>query len=160
MAKFRIDYMEPALALTTTFASHSVNGVTPRRQKVLEIAMFSEDASDQWARILGRRFRTDAGTSTAVVPTALNDAIPGTVAAEAFIGAAGENHTVEPGYYPAVPRDVFQFEVLFRLPLMYYAPPGAEVIVPALSADGIGYFPSAKGGTTPPFLMAVILDEQ
>ena len=76
---------------------------------------------------------TAAGTSTAVVPIALDPADP------ASVGVAGENHTVEPTVTAAA--ELWENAVNQRATLQFFSPPGAEFVMPATAANGAVWQP-------------------
>lgn len=157
MAKFRADFIDAAIAVnTTTAGTHSSSGTAVRRHKILEFSIGVETPADQTFRITGQRYTAD-GSNTAVVPTALDYAIPGTATAEAFLGLAGEAFTVEPTYTATL--YVFNQVVSMRNPLLYYAPPGAEIVVPAVNEMGVGWWFGAVSSGTPAAVSSVIVEE-
>lgn len=165
MATFRIDYVCPAVAADVTFASHGAStGTAVRRHRVLEIMIDADARSAAAFRLVARRYRTTHGTSTAVVPTALDYAIPGTAAAEAFLGVAGENHTGEPGYpAPGFELDVLTRDFYGREGMHWRAETPTAGILVAAEANGIGYLITDVGGSgagsTFPLTMSVIVEE-
>lgn len=157
MAKFRADFIDAAIAANTTFAgTHAVSTTAVRRHKILEMSVGVETPADQTMRISADRY-TAAGTATAVVPTALDYAIPGTATAEAFLGVANEAHTVEPTYTATL--KLFNKVVSMRAPLLYYAPPGAEIVIPAVTANGVGWRYEAISSGTPAAVADMLIEE-
>ena len=156
MPHYRADFIEGTLTVSVTVGSHGASNATQlRRHKVLELTFGVEAPADQTVRLTGQRYSA-AGTSTAVVPTPI-DALEGALTTPAMLGVAGENHSVEPTYTATL--IVFNFVVHMRNPLLYYAPPGAEVVVPGTNASGIGYFPGAISSGTPAAVASVLLEE-
>jgi len=107
-----------------------VSTTQARRGKIYDI-MFGSEATPNDAAILWTFQRyTAAGTSTAVTPQALDPADA------AFLGQAGENHTIEPTYTASA--------ILLNVPLnqratyRWVAAPGGELVYPATTANGIG----------------------
>lgn len=157
MAKFRADFLDSAIAASTTVAgTHASSTTALRRHKILEFSCGVETPADQTFRLTAQRY-TAAGTATAVVPTALDYAIPGTAATEAFLGVANEAHTVEPTYTATL--ILFNEVVSMRNPARYYAPPGAEIIIPAVNANGVGWFYGAISSGTPAAVAAALIEE-
>lgn len=155
MAKFRADFIDAAIAVNTTVAGSHCSA-TVRRQKILEFSIGVEAPADQTFRLCAQRY-TAAGTKTDVVPTALDYAIPGTVAAEAMLGVCSEAHTVEPTYTATL--YLLNKVVSMRNPLLYYAPPGAEIVIPAVAANGVGWWYQAVSSGTPAAVADMILEE-
>ena len=157
MAKFRADFIDAAIAASTTVAaSHSSSGTAVRRHKILEFSIGVETPADQTMRITAQRY-TAAGTATAVTPTALDYAIPGTVGAEAMLGVCNEAHTVEPTYTATL--IVFNKVVSMRNPMTYYAPPEAEIVVPAVNVNGVGWYYGAISSGTPAAVADMLIEE-
>jgi hypothetical protein len=159
MAKFRADFIDAGIAVNTTVAAtYSSSGTAVRRHKILEFSIGVETPSDQTFRLTAQRF-TAAGTiGAAVVPTALDYAIPGTATAEAFLGLAAEGAwSVEPTYTATL--YVFNKVVSMRNPMTYYAPPDAEIIVPAVNANGVGWWYAAISSGTPAAVADMIIEE-
>lgn len=154
MPAYRADFLKAIIGTAVTVGSHGASsGTRARRHRVLEISFASEDPSDAMCRVVGTRY-TAAGTSTAVVPTPLD------MADDAFLGVAGEAHSIEPTYTVGPPPlIVFSEEVHFRAPARYYPPPGREIVIPATNAAGVGYTTPDISAGTPSFMMAVILEE-
>ena len=156
MPHYAVDFIESAIGASVTFGSHGASNATQlRRHKVIEFSFSVETPADQTARITGQRYSA-AGTSTAVVPTPLF-ALEGALTTPAMLGVAGENHSVEPTYTATL--IVFNKVVIMRNQLLYYAPPGAEIVVPGTNASGIGWFPGAISSGTPAAVAQVILEE-
>jgi hypothetical protein len=155
MAKFRADFIDAAIAVNTTIAGTHA-GATERRHKILEFSIGVEAPADQTFRLTAQRY-TAAGTKTDVTPTALDYAIPGTVAKEAMLGVASEAHTVEPTYTATL--YVLNKVVSMRNPLLYYAPPGAEIIIPAVANNGVGWWYAAISSGTPAAVADMIIEE-
>jgi len=86
-------------------------------------------AADQFIRWVMQRY-TAAGTSTSVTPTAID---PGDGAA---LLTAGENHSSEPTYTSG--GELFDISLHDRLPYTWNCRQGAEIVIPATSANGIG----------------------
>lgn len=154
MPRYRADFIDSVINTTTTVFSHGASSTTrARRHRVLEIHFGVEDPADQVVRLVGTRY-TAAGTSTAVVPTPLD------MADDAFLGVAGEAHSAEPTYTSGPPPlIVFSAAVHMRNPLVYYAPQGAEIVVPATNAAGVGYTTPDISSGTPSASAALLLEE-
>src|SRR5687767_15452291 len=95
MARFSADFQRTASTTGTVGSVGAVSTTQARRGKIYDL-MFGSEATPADAAILWtlRRY-TAAGTSTAVTPQALDSADA------AFLGQAGENHTIEPTYTAA-----------------------------------------------------------
>lgn len=119
------------LSTTATWGSFGASsGTQARRLKLLYLAVGSEATPADAAVLLTAQRYTAAGTSTAVTPSPLD------LADAAMLGVAGENHTVEPTYT----ANLIMLSAAFhqRAGFVYYAPPGAEITVPATNAAGVG----------------------
>lgn len=137
MAKYSV-----SLARTSsTTASLGVIGATatPRRIKLYECTVGSDNTpGDNTLKFVFQRF-TAAGTSTAVTPQPLD------LADAAALTAAGTTNTVEPTYTAGA--------VLLTIPLnqratfRWVAPPGGELVTPATNAAGLGVATPVAGGT-------------
>ena len=151
MPKYRADFIDAAIGVNTTIGSHGASSATQaRRHKLLELFVGIEDPADQVARLVAQRYTVD-GTGTAVVPTPLDPADA------AMLGEAAEAHTVEPTYTGVL--YVAAFDIHMRNPLLYYAPPGGEIVVPATDDSGIGYWWADISSGTPSAMATVLLEE-
>jgi len=126
-------YAVTALGDIGPTAGLTVGGLTASTSTRGRIFSFSigmmETAADQFIRwILGRY--TAAGTSTGVTPCELD---PGDGAA---LLAGGENYSAEPTYTSA--KELFDLSIHDRIPYTYHCRPGAEFVIPATAANGIG----------------------
>lgn len=101
-----------------------------KRLKIHYVAAGSDASADSaWEAVLQRT--TANGTSTSVTPQLLD---PADGAASATAGAA---HTVEPTYTSnAVMLSLAGHQ---RATLQWYAPPGAEIVIPVTNDAGIGF---------------------
>ena len=130
MANFAADFQRTASTTATLGSVGAVSTTQARRGKIYDI-IFGSEATPADAAILWtfRRY-TAAGTSTAVTPQALDPADA------AFLGQAGENHTIEPTYTAGA--------IMLNIPLnqratfRWVASPGGEIVYPATTANGIG----------------------
>lgn len=151
MPVYSADFLRD-LSTTATWGSFGASsGTQARRIKLLYLAVGSEETpADAAIQLTAQRY-TAAGTSTAVTPQPLDPADA------AFLGVAGENHSVEPTYTAAA----IVLNVAFhqRAGFVYYAPPGAEITVPATNAAGIGFQTDAISSGTPSSTMTVHLLE-
>jgi len=140
MAKFAADFQRTAGAAVSLGSIGAVSTTQARRGKIYDI-LFGSEAVPADAGLLWQFNRyTAAGTSTAVTPQALDPADA------AFLGQAGENHTVEPTYTANA--------ILLNVPLnqratfRWVAAPGGELVYPATTANGIGVrTPTISSGT-------------
>jgi len=130
MANFSADFQRTASTTASLGSIGAVSTTQARRGKIYDI-MFGSEATPNDAAILWTFQRyTAAGTSTAVTPQALDPADA------AFLGQAGENHTIEPTYTARA--------ILLNVPLnqratyRWVAAPGGELVYPAQTANGIG----------------------
>jgi len=123
------------------------SGTQARRLKLLYLHFGTESTpADQAINLVAQRYSA-AGTSTAVTPKPLDLADP------AMLGVAGENHTVEPTYTAA--EVMLSLSTHQRASIVYYAPPGAEITVPATNAAGIGFQTDTISSGTPTASMTV-----
>ena len=125
---YSVDFLDTNTVTTTQGGLTSAATIRPA---IYDLTLGSEAAPvDQAARYNLERY-TAAGTSTAVVPQALDPGDP------ASLAAAGENHSVEPTYTAAA--------ILLSFPLHQRATyrwvangPGREIKLPATAANGVG----------------------
>ena len=153
MAKYAAEFNRNLSTTEATIgAHHASSGTQLRRQKLLYLAVGSESTPADAAWLFkAQRYATTVGTSTAITPKPLDKAD-----SSAMLGVAGENHTVEPGYVAG--EVMLACGVHQRAPFIYYAPPGAEIVIPAANAEGIGYHGDASTGT-PSVSMIVHIEE-
>jgi hypothetical protein len=122
-----------------------------QRTASLTLSLGSETAPADIAMLFTVRRYTAAGTSTAVTPLALDPADP------AFLGQAGENHTVDPTYTANA--------ILLNIPLnqratfRWVAVQGGELVYPATTANGIGIETDVISSTTPLVTAQVHVEE-
>ena len=136
------------LSTTASVGSFGASsGTQARRLKLLFLHFGTESApADQALNLECHRY-TAAGTSTAVTPSPIDLADP------AMLGVAGENHTVEPTYTAGL--SMLSLSTHQRVPIVYYAPPGAEITVPATNAAGLGFQTDTISSGTPTASMIV-----
>jgi hypothetical protein len=129
MAKYSAQFNRAASAAAAV-GTITADATTPRRQKIYDLLVGSEAVPADFAFLWTLDRCTTAGTSTAVTPTKLD---PGDAVA---LADAGENHTAEPTFTAG--------EVLLSIPLnqratiRWVAPPGGELVIPAVASNGIG----------------------
>jgi len=141
-----------SLSTTATWGSFGASsGTQARRLRLLYAAGGAEATPADAAVLLTAQRYTAAGTSTAVTPSPLDLADP------AMLGVAGENHTVEPTYTAGLVMLSIPFHQ--RAGFVYYAPPGAEIVVPATNAAGIGFQTDTISSGTPASSMIVHIQE-
>ncbi len=121
--------------LDTNTVDITVGGLTSAatiRPRIYEFSIGSAATpADQAAAYHLERY-TAAGTSTAVVPQALDPADPASLLA----ATTGENHSVEPTYTAAA--ILMDIPVNQRATYRWFAVPGGEIVMPATAANGIG----------------------
>ena len=124
----------------STVANESILGLTSTaniRPKIYDILCGSDATpADNAFEFVLQRF-TAAGTSTAVVPTALDPGDP------AATGIAGEAHTVEPTYTANL--ILLMWMMNQRATFRWVAAPGSEFVMPATAANGLGVQPITVG---------------
>lgn len=151
MGKYVADFQRTASTTASVGSIGAVSTTQARRGKVYDV-MFGSEATPADAAILWtmRRY-TAAGTSTAVTPVSLDPADA------AFLGQAGENHTVEPTYTAGA--------ILLNIPLnqratfRWVAAPGGEIVYPATTANGVGIETDTISTGTPVVTATVHVDE-
>ncbi len=120
----------------------SIAGVTAtlRRAWVNEFVIGNEGTpADNVVNYIVQRF-TASGTDTAVTPTRLDVAD-----AESDMNC-GENHTVEPTY--TATEELWEFPLNTRATYRWVAPPGGELVIPAVNEEGIGFLGFHASATT------------
>lgn len=107
-----------------------VSGATLKRIRLFRLIFgcYGAPADNIFRWVLGRV--TAAGTSTPVVPVALNPADP------ACTTLAGANHTVEPTYTAA--QSLLTVPLHQRATFHLELAPGRELVSPATAANGFG----------------------
>lgn len=131
-----------SLSTTATWGSFGASsGTQARRLKLLFLNVGSEATPADAAIALTVQRYTAAGTSTAVTPSPLDLADP------AMLGVAGENHTVEPTYTAGLVMLAASYHQ--RAGFVYYAPPNAEITIPATNAAGVGLQTDTISSGTP-----------
>jgi len=154
MPVYAADFLR-TLSTTASWGSFGASSGTQTRRIKLLYMIGGHEATPADAAIQFTAMRyTAAGTSTAVIPTKLDPADP------AMLGVAGENHTVEPTYVTGPPAlIVLNFSYHQRQGFVYYAPPGAEITVAAINAEGVGFQTDTISSGTPAGTMTVHLLE-
>jgi hypothetical protein len=151
MAKYAAAFSRTASTSLSLGTFGAVSTTQARRGKVYDIILGSEatpaDAALQW-RI--QRY-THPGTSTAVTPAPL-DAADG-----AFLGEAGDNHTVEATYTAGA--ILLKVSLNQRATFRWVAAPGGELVYPATTASGIGIATPIISTGTPALTATVHLEE-
>lgn len=129
--KLAVDLQRTAHA-TQSLGNITAPGASMRRAKLYFIQYGCEgDAADNEFLWTAQRCTT-AGTRTAVTPRLLDPADVVTP-----VTTAGENHTGEPTYTAN--------EIMLNTPLnqratyQWMAPPGGEIVIPAVANNGIGW---------------------
>lgn len=142
-------------ATSTTTATvlewHASSGTKARRLKFYFLSIgFPGTPGDVEVEIIAQR-TTAAGTvGGAVVPKPLD------FADDAALSVAGEAHSVEPTYTTA--EAMLSLPVHQRNTVLWYAPPGGEIVVPATNLAGLGVQTDASSGT--PTCTAVLHAEE
>lgn len=129
MAKFSAEFRRTT---STTFDVGSLVAFTtrPRRMRLKFLSFGSEAAPvDQTCHLRVSRV-TAAGTSTAVVPVAID---PGDPATEQL---AGENHSV--ACTTTANTEIISTAVHFKSTFQWHAVPGYDIVSPATAANGFG----------------------
>jgi len=130
MARYAQSFTRTAAAATTVGSFVASSATALRRGKLYELTVGCSAAPAdnifQWivARI------TAAGTSTAVTPAALD------LADTAYLGLAGQNHTVEPTYTAG--QTLLTIDLNQRATFRWVAAPYSELTYPATNASGFG----------------------
>ncbi|MEE9366730.1 MAG: hypothetical protein V3W44_08595 [Dehalococcoidales bacterium] len=107
-------------------------GATTIRAKISEFTVSARGAPvDDSIRSVLQRWTTSAGTAGAAVTP-----IPADFDAPASITTAGENHSGEPTYTSN--EDLWNHNVHVRATHRYVAPPGREIMLPAVATTGVG----------------------
>jgi hypothetical protein len=129
MANYAVDYHRTASAVAS-LGSIAADATRPRRGEIYDILVGCEAAAaDNPFLYVLQRF-TAAGTSTAVVPSALD---PADAATEAD---AGENHTAEPTYTGVL--FLLMIPLNQRATFRWIATEGGRLVYPATASNGIG----------------------
>jgi hypothetical protein len=128
MPKYAIDGQDTNTANTTILGVDA--GGTARRVKIYDFLLGSDATpADNAAEYHLQRYTVD-GTSTAVVPLALDPADP------AALCEAGEAHSIEPTY--TADAVLMNLALNQRATFRWVAAPGSELVIPATSDNGIG----------------------
>ena len=149
MARYSVSGADTNTASTTLLG---ITGSTTKKIKIVEFHIaFDATPADMATRIQIKR-STAAGTSTAWTPVPLDSSDP----ASTF--TAGYNHSVEPTYTAnAILMDI---AVNQRQGFDWYAMDESEkLVVPATSANGLGFFVSATNGSAVNCVITVIVEE-
>jgi hypothetical protein len=130
MGKYAVDFQRTSSTTATVASIGAVSTTQTRRGRIYDIMLGSEATPADAAILWGMRRYTAAGTSTAVVPQALDPADA------AFLGQAGENHTVEPTPGGAT-LHLLNIPLNQRATFRWVAAPGGEIVWPATTANGV-----------------------
>lgn len=127
-ANYSADLQRTA-STSQTVGGFNADATTPRRQKLYDLIVGSEASPADNVFLWTVRRYTVAGTSTAVVPGAIDpaDALA--------LADAGENHTAEPTYI-GIP--LISIPLNQRATFRWVANPGSELVVPATASNGLG----------------------
>ena len=149
MARYSLNLARTA-SLSLSLGSWS-SSATVRRTKLIELTVGQTAApADNTVQYVLQRF-TAAGTNTAVVPQPLDPADA------AALTVGGVNHTVEPTY--TANQILLTIPMNQRATFRWVAPPGGELLTPAVSANGIGIATPVAGGL-PAIAGTPIIEEQ
>lgn len=123
--------------LTTALGWH---GTAAIRLKInyLSVACTGVPADTQ-VEVIWQRYTADGTPGSAVTPKPLDSS------EVAAVSAAGQAHSVEPTYTAAEIMLWDSFHMRGRL--VWYAPPGGEILCPAQVEDGMGVQVDASAGT-------------
>ena len=150
MAKFAAA-LKRTLDTTKTVGNVIADATRPRRGYLYYWSIGSESTPADNNIELQIKRCTTAGTATAVTPVMLDQSDPSTEA------DVGENHTVEPTY--DANTDVFREVFNQKYGAKWYAPPGGEIVYPAVASNGLGVLtPVCTSGT--PLLTAELHVEE
>ena len=100
---------------------------------------FQGTPADVQIALIIQRYTAD-GTNTSVTPIPLDPADEAGTAA-----TAGENHTAEPTYTAGA--ELLDLSAHQRNTILWYAPPGGELVIPATNEAGIGIQTDTSSGT-------------
>lgn len=128
MARYAVDFQRTASTTGSVGSVGAVSTTQARRGKIYDIMCGSEATPADAAILWGMRRYTAAGTSTAVVPQPLDPADA------AFLGVAGENHSIEPTMSAGL--NLLNIPVNQRATFRWVAAPGGELVYPATTANG------------------------
>ena len=129
MANYAIDFHRTASA-AASLGSVTADATRPRRFEIYDLVVGSEAAAADNPFLYVLQRCTTAGTSTAVVPQALD---PADAATEMD---AGENHSAEPTYTAAA--ILLEIALNQRATFRWIATEGGRLIAPATASNGIG----------------------
>lgn len=125
--RYSIDGRDTNTASTTILGLTSAATIRP---KIFDLQIYSAATpADNAGEYYFQRY-TAAGTATAVTPQATDNADPSSLA------SAGEAHTVEPTY--TANAILLSIGGNQRASLRWLAVPGAELVLPATAANGVG----------------------
>ena len=129
MANYAIDFHRTASA-AASLGSVTADATRPRRFEIYDLVVGSEAAAADNPFLYVLQRCTTAGTSTAVVPQALD---PADAATEMD---TGENHSAEPTYTAA--QILLEIALNQRATFRWIATEGGRLIAPATASNGIG----------------------
>ena len=119
----------------TNTAATSILGLTSAatiRPKIHYVGVGSYGTPNDYGAEYQLGRYTAAGTATAVVPQALDNGDP------ASLASAGEAHSAEPTYTAAAV--LLPIGVHMRDNYQWFAAPGREIVLPATAANGVGLY--------------------
>lgn len=129
MANYAIDFHRTG-SNAASVGSVTADATRPRRFEIYDLLIGSEAAAADNPFLYVLQRCSAAGTSTAVVPQALD---PGDAATEMD---AGENHSAEPTYTAAA--ILLEIALNQRATFRWIATEGGRLIAPATASNGIG----------------------
>ena len=151
MAKYAADFVRTA-STSASVGSWVADATRPRRLKFLHLIFGCSTTPADQQLVLTVQRCTAAGTSTGVTPQPLD---PADAATESD---AGENHTVEPTYTASA--ILLNVGLHQRNTLVWYAPPGGELVTPATASNGLGFQTDTISSGTPGVVLQAIAEEQ
>ena len=152
MPKFACDFQRTSSLTASVGTIGAVSTTQARRGKIFEINFSSESTPADVAILFTMQRYTAKGTvGAAVVPQPLDPADA------AFLGEAGEGHTIEPTYTAA--QILGNFSVNQRATFRWVAVPGCEWVWPATTANGIGVQTDTIAGGTPLVTVQTYVEE-
>lgn len=151
MARYAAELQRTASTTGTVGSIGAVSTTQTRRGKIYDIMFGSEATPADAALLWAARRYTAAGTSTAYTPVALDPADP------AFLGQAGDNHTIEPTYTAGA--TLLNIPLNQRATFRWVAAPGGELVYPATTANGVGFDTDVISTGTPLVTVTVHVEE-
>jgi hypothetical protein len=151
MANFAADFQRTGSTTASLGSIGAVSTTQARRGRIYDLIMGSEATPADAALLWTVQRYTAAGTNTAVTPQKLDPADA------AFLGEAGENHTVEPTYTAGA--IVLNIPLNQRATFRWVAAPGGELVYPATTANGFGIQTDTISTGTPVITATVHVNE-